>query len=147
MCLCEPVCVCVWERKFDDRLFFLITSPNYIQNSNPLCKYLHFEIYWPSSIMMRQKLMTGVSDEDRWWMGADLWPPLIRYGCSNWLAVFSINRHYRPLYQPAPLAALLFLEAPGSSRSPVLTLTVLQVFSRALSSCHIGKKRGLDINF
>lgn len=50
------------------------------------------------------------------------WPLtlVIRYGRSNWLAVFPINRHYGPLCQPAPLAALLFLEAPGSSRVPVL---------------------------
>lgn len=66
--------------------------------------------------------------------------PVIRYGRSNWLAVFSINRHYGPLCQPAPLAALLFLEAPGSCRAPVLALTTLQVYSASLSaaSFHIG---------
>lgn len=41
-------------------------------------------------------------------------------GCCNWPAVFSINRHYGPLCWPVPLAALLFLEAPGSSRASAL---------------------------
>lgn len=69
------------------------------------------EIYQFPSAMMRQQPTTGASNEDRWWTGS--WPltPVIRYGRSNWLAVFSINRHYGPLCQPAPLAALLFLEA------------------------------------
>lgn len=64
------------------------------------------------------------------------WPltPVIRYGPCNWLAVFSINRHYGPLCQPAPLVALLFLEAPGSNRAPVLALSVPQVFCASLSS-------------
>lgn len=64
------------------------------------------------------------------------WPLtlVIRYGRSNWLAVFPINRHYGPLCQPAPLAALLFLEAPGISRAPVLALTTLQVYSATLSA-------------
>lgn len=69
------------------------------------------DIYQFPSGVMRQQPTTGTSNEDRWWTGS--WPltPVIRYGRSNWLAVFSINRHYGPLCQPAPLAALLFLEA------------------------------------
>ncbi len=66
---------------------------------------------------------------------------MIRYGRCNWPAVFSINRHYGPLYRPAPLPALLFLEAPGSSRAPVLALSIPQIFSASLllASSHISK--------
>lgn len=76
------------------------------------------------------KLFTGneatAHDRDAKWrqMVDGSWPLtlVIRYGRCNWPAVFSINRHYSPLCWPAPLVALLFLEAPGSSRVSVLAL-------------------------
>lgn len=91
------------------------------------------------------KLFTGneatAHDRDAKWrqMVDGSWPLtlVIRYGRCNWPAVFSINRHYSPLCWPAPLVALLFLEAPGSSRVSVLALRSSKVISVSLLSASL----------
>lgn len=99
-----------------------------------------FTTHWLYSEMYRTPLSdeAKANDRDVKWRQImnGSWPltPVIRYGPCNWPAVFSINRHYGPLCQPAPLVALLFLEAPGSGRAPVLALSVPQVFCASLSS-------------
>lgn len=97
------------------------------------------------SEIRRTDEVTAHDRDTKWRQMVDgSWPltPVIRYRRCNWPVVFSINRHYWPLCWPAPLAALLFLEAPGSSRASALTLCIPQVLPASLlsASLHISKQ-------
>lgn len=105
----------------------VITSPCYIQHLNAsvcACHTLNLPtVCWDPLTSLPSNEAPADDTHVKWRQMVDESLPLtlvIRYGRSNWLAVFPINRHYGPLCQPSPLAALLFLEAPGSSRAPVL---------------------------
>lgn len=115
------VCVCVW---------------NALSAS-----WLYTEIYQTPS---GDETTACDRDAKLRWMAERSWPLtlVIRYGCCNWAAVFSINRHYGPLCWPVPLAVLLFLEAPGSSRASALALCIPQVISvsQLSASLHISKE-------
>lgn len=126
---------CVWKlysasMELECQLRF-ITSPFYIQHVNAsacvcqTCFTTHSlpTVRWdPSNSPQRWNNSSRQGRQMKTDGGWELtpWPPVIRYGRCNWPAVFSINRHYGPLCWPAPLAALLFLEAPGSSSARFL---------------------------
>lgn len=112
VCVCVGVCNLypTWL-ELECQLLFFITSPSFILHLNvSACMFvcvkhaeqhtasqLYGEIYWPPCPLIK----APASDRHIKWrqMVDGSWPLtlVIRYGCSNWLAVFSINRHYGSL--------------------------------------------------